>query len=72
MIVIPAEAGIQKIRNWIPIFMGMTKINARDIRGKNIRLNSAFYILHSATSAVSAKWPLAFGDVAFFISSWPP
>jgi len=33
MIVIPAEAGIQKIRNWIPIFMGMTEISAGDIRG---------------------------------------
>ncbi|MCG2660142.1 MAG: insulinase family protein, partial [Kiritimatiellae bacterium] len=28
-----------------------------------------FCILHSAMSAVSAKWPLAFGDVAFCISS---
>jgi len=36
MIVIPAEAGIHKIRDWIPIFMGMTEI--RDIRGKNILL----------------------------------
>ena len=34
MIVIPAEAGIQKIRDWIPIFMGMTEISViRDIRG---------------------------------------
>jgi len=42
VIVIPAEAGIQKIRDWIPIFMGMTEISViRDIRGKNIlrRLN---------------------------------
>jgi hypothetical protein len=25
MVVIPAEAGIQEIKNWIPIFMGMTE-----------------------------------------------
>jgi len=25
VVVIPAEAGIQKKQNWIPIFMGMTE-----------------------------------------------
>jgi len=42
VIIIPAEAGIQKIRDWIPVFMGMTEISAiRAIRDKNIlrRLN---------------------------------
>ena len=36
VIVIPAEAGIQKIRDWIPIFMGMTDHMPiiRDIRDK--------------------------------------
>jgi len=37
VIVIPAKAGIQKIQDWIPIFMGMTDISViREIRGKNV------------------------------------
>jgi len=35
VIVIPAEAGIQKIQDWIPIFMGMTEISV--IRPNSLR-----------------------------------
>jgi len=42
--VIPAEAGIQKHRHWIPVFMGMTqdksvkKCYGQDTRGPRMKL----------------------------------
>jgi|GEM_PF-1468378 len=57
LIVIPAEAGIQKIQNWIPIFMGMTEWKMKKIFHKH----SAFFISASrlGVAASGGAWVAA-------------
>ena len=55
-VVIPAKAGIQKIQNWIPIFMGMTdtglqSLPSRATRDKSVACH-AFRVVSSLSSVL--------------------